>query len=321
MSATSSSDPAFVSPPWAGGGGSSSSSSSSGAWCSPQVAELPAPADDDTRLKKTLAALLEGAREIVGRARYEECVRRLRRGEELVVASCLESAEAVAGLCLRKEDLRDRNKKELLKALKKAARDVLLWRCTGSALGLDSREALVRCFEKACRHTNCDENTVSQLTDSYRRIKEELAGGPPTEQRTTVAASPSRSRAPGSVGTTASTTSSSAPAFVSPLWDDDTHLKKTLAALLEGAREIVGHVRHEKCVLQFRRSAELIVASCLESAEALAALGVRKEDLRDMSKKEQLKVAKKAVLDVLLWRCTASTLGLDSEEALVSCFE
>ena len=98
--------PAFVSPLWAGAGGSSSSSSS-GNWCSagprpagpapvgpgpvssPQVAELPAVAVDDTHLKMTLAASLEGAREIIGPDRYAEAVRRLRRSEELVVASCL----------------------------------------------------------------------------------------------------------------------------------------------------------------------------------------------------------------------------------------
>ena len=186
--------PAFVSPLWAGAGGSGSSSS--GDWCfvgprpagparvgpgpvsSPQVAELPAAAVDDTHLKRTLAASLEGAREIVGAERYAECVRRLRRSEELVVASCLEAAEGLAALGARKADIRDRDKKEQLKAAKQAARDVLLWRCTGSALGLDSREALVRCFEETCRHTNCDENMVSQLTKGYRRIKEELVAGP-----------------------------------------------------------------------------------------------------------------------------------------------
>ena len=55
-------------------------------------------------------------------------------------------------------------------------------------LGLDSREALIRTFEEACGHTHCDVNTVSQLTNGYRRIREELAGGPPLRNRS--AASP-----------------------------------------------------------------------------------------------------------------------------------
>ena len=146
--------------------------------------------DDDTYLKRTLGAALLGAREIVGWERYTECLRRLKRSDELVVASCLEAAEALAALGIRKEDVRDRERKEALKAAKKAVRDVLLWRCTGNALGLDSREALVRAFEEACRHTHCDENTVSQLTNGYRRIREELAGGPPPKNR--IATSPAR---------------------------------------------------------------------------------------------------------------------------------
>ena len=150
---------------------------------------LTEPFDDDTYLKRTLGAALLGAREIVGWERYTECLRRLKRSDELVVASCLEAAEALAALGIRKEDVRDRERKEALKAAKKAARDILLWRCTGNSLGLDSREALVRAFEEAVRHTHCDENTVSQLTNGYRRIREELAGGPPPKR---IAASPAR---------------------------------------------------------------------------------------------------------------------------------
>jgi hypothetical protein len=148
------------------------------------------PLDDDTYLKRTLGAALLGAREIVGWERYTECLRRLKRSDELVVASCLEAAEALAALGIRQSDIRDRERKELLKAAKKAVRDALLWRCTGSEMGLDSREALVRAFEEAIRHTNCDENTVSQLTNGYRRIREDLAGGPPP--LTSIATSPIR---------------------------------------------------------------------------------------------------------------------------------
>lgn len=156
------------------------------------------PFDDDTYLKRTLGAALLGAREVVGWERYIECLRRLKRSDELVVASCLEAAEALAAIGIRKEDVRDRERKEALKAAKKAVRDVLLWRCTGNALGLDSREALVRAFEEACRHTHCDENTVSQLTNGYRRIREELAGGSPPKSR--INTSPARRTAGSQLG-------------------------------------------------------------------------------------------------------------------------
>ena len=141
------------------------------------------PLDDDSFLKRTFGAALLGAKEIVGWERYTECLRRLKRSQELVVASCSEAAEALAALGIRKEDLRDRERKEALKLAKKVVRDILLWRCASYALGLDSREALVRAFEESCRHTHCDENTVSQLTNAYRRVREELAGGPAPKNR------------------------------------------------------------------------------------------------------------------------------------------
>ena len=182
---------AYMHPQWAGHGGWGHHASKPGG---PEP--LTEPLDDDTYLKRTLGAALLGAREIVGWERYTECLRRLKRSDELVVASCLEAAEGLAALGIRKEDVRDRERKEALKAAKKAVRDVLLWRCTGNALGLDSREALVRAFEEACRHTHCDENTVSQLTNGYRRIREELAGGPPPKNR--IATSPARRTQEGS---------------------------------------------------------------------------------------------------------------------------
>ncbi|CAE8602738.1 unnamed protein product [Polarella glacialis] len=55
------------------------------------------------------------------------------------------------------------------------SREVVLRSCCGLANGLGSREALIRAFEAATRPMNCDDNTVSQLTNGYRRIKEELA--------------------------------------------------------------------------------------------------------------------------------------------------
>ena len=157
---------------------------------------LTAPLDDDSLLKRTLGAALLGAREIVGWERYNECLARLRRSDELVVASCLSAAEALAALGIRKEGVIEREHKEALKAAKKAVRDVLLWRCTGLALGLDSLKALVRAFEDACRHTRCDENTISQLSNGYRRVREELAGGPPPKNL--IASSPARRTQEGS---------------------------------------------------------------------------------------------------------------------------
>ena len=49
---------------------------------------------------------------------------------------------------------------------------------------------------------------------------------------------------------------------------------------------------------------ELVVASCIQAAEALVALGMRIQDVGAKEKKEALKLGKKVVWDIHLWRCT-----------------
>ena len=111
----------------------------------------------------------------VGLVCYAECLHRLKRSDGLGMPSCLKAAEALASLGMRVKDVREKELKQALKLAKKIVRDILLWRCAGNALGLDSREALIRAFEETCSHTHCDENTDSQLSNGYRRILEELA--------------------------------------------------------------------------------------------------------------------------------------------------
>ena len=152
---------------------------------------LTEPLDDDTYLKRALGASLRGARDVVGWERYSRCLQRLRRSRELAVASSEEAAEALNAIDIPKEDVRDRDRWEAVKAAKKAVRDVLLWLCAGNALGLDSREAMVRAFQQAVRHMHGDtKNLISQLTNGYRRIRQELAGGPAPRNR--IATSPAR---------------------------------------------------------------------------------------------------------------------------------
>ncbi|CAE8610333.1 unnamed protein product, partial [Polarella glacialis] len=99
---------------------------------------------------------------------------------------------ALAALRVPKEDLRNKPvEKELLKAAKKGVRDFCLWRSCGKVEGLDSRKSLVRQFVAATQETACDENTVSQLTKSWERITEQLAGGPAPRPR---GGSPARRR-------------------------------------------------------------------------------------------------------------------------------
>ena len=155
-----------------------------------------------TKLNHDLFESLEQFKNIVCEDRYDEAIRRLQRSDQHMESACEELAEALVAISIGKTALEKklldkrqyrcnrellvrpaseheikethRAAKESVKMTKKCIRDALVWRCSGIPLGLDSRAALERAFEKACKHTNCDENTISQLKHAYRRIKEDL---------------------------------------------------------------------------------------------------------------------------------------------------
>ena len=114
---------------------------------------------------------------IVGSPNIADCIRELKRTQELLEAACQEAAEALA--CLSKprvQAVRDREQKELLKGAKLCVREVVFWCCTAKVIGLDSRPALLRCFPDACRRTDHEEeNLVSQLANAYGKHSGQLA--------------------------------------------------------------------------------------------------------------------------------------------------
>ena len=95
-------------------------------------------------MKRVLGAALLCAQEIVGWERFTMCVCRLNLSEELVVASCLEVAEV-------QEEIRDRERKETLKAAKKLMRDFVIWRRTCQSLGFHRPRVLIRDIAEAVR--------------------------------------------------------------------------------------------------------------------------------------------------------------------------
>ena len=158
----------------------SGSSSSNAAPSSPAQAqrlhllELPAPAPDDSQLIQDLPDKLNKVLHIVGPDRYNEVIRRLSRSAEQAVSSSLEAAEALAALSVRKEDIGGPDNTALLKDVKKSVRDLLLWRCFGRCLSLDSK-ALTLSFEHCCRNFGLLTNDiVSQLTNGANKIKDAL---------------------------------------------------------------------------------------------------------------------------------------------------
>ncbi len=130
--------------------------------------------DADTELLKTLVRDLDAVKDIIGQARYNEVVRHLNYSNEHASTSYLEAATAYTVLWAPNIN-DDQTSKELLKAAKKSLRNVIIWRACGSVLGLDSRPAMLNCFERACSHACCDKDAISQLTNGYQHILAELA--------------------------------------------------------------------------------------------------------------------------------------------------
>ena len=200
-----SSSPVYVAPEWrrdsSGSGGSSSSGGTlhkaglrpTGPVPMATVAiELPPVTENDSELRKEIFHTLGAVKQLIGEDHHSQAVRCLRHSEELSMASCMVAAEALAVMSVKKDGW-NRDMKELLKAAKKSLRDVIFWRSCGKELGVDSREPVYTCFEDACRHTNCDDNTVSQLNNGYLRLREGLNGGTATaKQKRAAALSPSR---------------------------------------------------------------------------------------------------------------------------------
>lgn len=208
-----SSSPVYVAPEWrrdsSGSGGSSSSGGTlhkaglrpTGPVPMATVAiELPPVTENDSELRKEIFHTLGAVKQLIGEDHHSQAVRCLRHSEELSMASCMVAAEALAVMSVKKDGW-NRDMKELLKAAKKSLRDLIVWRSCGKELGLVNKEAVHTCFVDACRHTNCDENAMSQLRNSYQKLVEEGLNGctVTAKQKREAALSPSRSRRPGKV--------------------------------------------------------------------------------------------------------------------------
>ena len=79
---------------------------------------------------------------------------------------------------LKKKIVRSRVDKDVLKNAQKALRDTIVWCCVSICGGLDSKPAFVRALEEVIEqmdHFPGMENLVSQCTNAYRRVREDVA--------------------------------------------------------------------------------------------------------------------------------------------------
>ena len=102
---------------------------------------------------------------------------------------------------------------------------------------------------------------------------------------------------------------------------DETCLMHSRRDTLGKVRHVVGDDRYNEAIKLLLQSDELAMASCLAAAQALSALGIRKEEVQDGEHKELLKAAKLSLRDVLLMRSIGCALGFDSRKAVVRTLE
>ena len=154
---------------------SGASSSSSSPQVPPlQVQGLPPHYVDDTACTQGLPGALATVLHLVGQPGVNDCVRHLGLSGQLSAESAAEAALALACVKVTHGTHETKEIHDLVKAAKCKVRDVVLWRCAGHVLGLDSKPALIRSFEAATAEAACDSNVSSQLQNALRRTLEGL---------------------------------------------------------------------------------------------------------------------------------------------------
>jgi hypothetical protein len=145
---------------------------------------LPQPSIIDTKLVKSMPGAFLSAQDIVGNVRMEEAIRCVLLSNQHSATSILWAMHALAALNVPKLPVKGREEKEAVKAAKKAARDLALWRVAGSCGGMDSKDAVVDVVTTAIAGApGLDENTISQMTNGFCRLREELSGMWPQNKR------------------------------------------------------------------------------------------------------------------------------------------
>ena len=180
---------------------SGASSSSSSPQVPPlQVQGLPPHYVDDTACTQGLPGALATVLHLVGQPGVNDCVRHLGLSGQLSAESAAEAALALACVKVPHGIHETKEIYDLVKAAKCKVRDVVLWRCAGHVLGLDSKPALIRSFEAATAEAACDSNVSSQLQNALRRTLEGLGQQPPQRRARSPAQDRPQKTAPKQMG-------------------------------------------------------------------------------------------------------------------------
>ena len=101
-----------------------------------------------------------------------------------------------------------------------------------------------------------------------------------------------------------------------PVSTDENKFASDLAKFLWDVRHIVGVSRYNDAISRLNTSNVQIATSVLEAAQALSALILRRDEERRLDKepKETLKTARKAIRDLIIWRCFGVVLGFNFDQ-------
>ena len=102
--------------------------------------------------------------------------------------------------------------------------------------------------------------------------------------------------------------------------ETDCKARKQLAGALDAALGVIGHNRRLRAVQFLLQSDDLASAAAWKSAKAFAAISIDTSGMSEDNKK-LLKAAKLAVRDVILLRCCAVSIGVDSRSAVRRAIE
>ena len=145
------------------------------------VAAVPESHASDTFITRFLDEDLQAIVDIVGMERVTECIRKLRRSDELNALSCMEAAEGLAQIYVWKQKTcLDDFATAALKDAEAAVRNIIIWRLVGLIRGPDSKDAVHIAATNCCRYTDPSGTTVSALLNGFRRLMEwQTTGEPP----------------------------------------------------------------------------------------------------------------------------------------------
>lgn len=126
----------------------------------------------ETAVWHKLTAALADVQHVMPSQSYNEVVRHLNRSTDRARESLVACGRALAA-CGNPKTFKDLRRRELIKTLKRALRDALMWRAIGCTLGVDQCDQILACLKPAAEVqvlVNQDDQLISQMKNAFKKI-------------------------------------------------------------------------------------------------------------------------------------------------------